>query len=240
MGGAARLPPSHCDAPVGSPDERLAGVVLLPIFATALFYALPAGLQDLPFVQFVPQALAYLGLAIWALRNDRIVHRLGLLPAGFGIGFRWGLATGLMLGTVNVAVILWLVPFFGGDIGFLRNTPHARMPPALMLPWVILLIAFFVEVNFRGFLLGRLLVLCRAIIPAPSVIAPVLAIAGSALVFSFDPFMVATFRHLHWIAVWDGLVWGLLYLRMGNLYATIAAHAVEVIVMYSIIRYALS
>ena len=239
-GGSAHLPPSRSDIPVRSTDERLAGLVLLPIVSTALFYVLPEEWQRLPAVQFVPQALAYLGLAIWALRNDCIIQRLGLLPGGFGVGLRWGLMTGLILGAVNVAVILWLVPFFGGDIGFLRDTPHARLPPALMLPWVIILIAFFVEVNFRGFLLGRLLSLGRTTISAPTIIVPALAIAGSALIFSFDPFMVATFRDLHWIALWDGLIWGLIYLRLGTLYATIIAHAVEVIVMYSIIKYTLS
>jgi hypothetical protein len=62
----------------------------------------------------------------------------------------------------------------------------------------------------------------------------------SALVFAFDPFMVATFRHLHWIALWDGLAWGLLWLFTRNLYATIVAHAVEVILVYSAVRRALT
>jgi thiamine transporter ThiT len=51
--------------------------------------------------------------------------------------------------------------------------------------------------------------------------------------------MVATFRHLHWIALWDGCVWGLLWLLARNLYATIVAHAVEVILVYSAVRVAL-
>jgi thiamine transporter ThiT len=63
-----------------------------------------------------------------------------------------------------------------------------------------------------------------------------LALMTSALVFAFDPFMVSTFRHLHWIALWDGLIWGLLWLLTRNLYATIVAHAVEVIVVYSAVR----
>ena len=50
---------------------------------------------------------------------------------------------------------------------------------------------------------------------------------------------VATFRHLHWIAVWDGLVWGAVRLKTGNLYIPIVAHAVEVMVMYSAVRAAL-
>jgi thiamine transporter ThiT len=63
-----------------------------------------------------------------------------------------------------------------------------------------------------------------------------LALLTSSLVFAFDPFMVSTFRHLHWIALWDGLVWGVLWLSTRNLYATIIAHAVEVIVVYSAVR----
>ncbi len=64
----------------------------------------------------------------------------------------------------------------------------------------------------------------------------ILPITVSALTFSFDPFMVATFRHLHWIALWDGLVWGWVWLRMRNLYAVITAHTVEVMMLYLIIR----
>ena len=48
--------------------------------------------------------------------------------------------------------------------------------------------------------------------------------------------MVATFKHLHWIAVWDGLVWGMMWVRLRNLYATITAHAVEVMVMYAVLK----
>jgi membrane protease YdiL (CAAX protease family) len=51
--------------------------------------------------------------------------------------------------------------------------------------------------------------------------------------------MVHTFQHLHWIAVGDGLIWGFIWLRTGNLYATIVAHAVEVILVYSAVRSAL-
>ena len=58
----------------------------------------------------------------------------------------------------------------------------------------------------------------------------------SALLFAFDPFLVATFQHLHWVAVWDGLVWGALWVMLRNLYATIVAHAVEVIVLYGVMR----
>jgi thiamine transporter ThiT len=66
-----------------------------------------------------------------------------------------------------------------------------------------------------------------------------LALITSAVAFSFDPFMVATFQHLHWIAIWDGLVWGAVRLKTNNLYIPIVAHAVEVMVMYSAVRMAL-
>ena len=66
-----------------------------------------------------------------------------------------------------------------------------------------------------------------------------LALITSALIFAFDPFMVNTFQYLHWIAVWDGLIWGIIWLRTSNLYITIVAHAVEVIVMYSSVRMAI-
>jgi membrane protease YdiL (CAAX protease family) len=48
--------------------------------------------------------------------------------------------------------------------------------------------------------------------------------------------MVNTFQHLHWIALWDGLIWGIIWLKTKNLYATIVAHAIEVMVMYCALR----
>ena len=73
--------------------------------------------------------------------------------------------------------------------------------------------------------------LCRRLSP--------LALITSALIFAFDPFMVDTFQHLHWIALWDGLIWGAIWLRTRNLYITIVAHAVEVVIMYSAVRTAI-
>ncbi|WP_447973344.1 CPBP family glutamic-type intramembrane protease [Nitrospira sp. Kam-Ns4a] len=209
----------------------------LPVAATGSFYVLPADLQGVLVIQFLPQVLAYLGLALWAARNRGVAAHLGLGLALLGQGLRWGLPTGLALGCLNTAVILWIVPALGGDIQFLRETPHARVPPAVMLPWAITLIAVGVELNFRGFLLGRLLALWQS--PRGSRYhrgSAALAIAVSALVFAYDPFLVATFRHLHWIAVWDGAVWGTLRVGLGNLYAPIVAHAVEVLILYSILR----
>lgn len=221
--------------PATGTTERWSGLALPPVLATALFYVLPASLQEQLLIQFIPQVLAYAAMAVWAAHNTHLVTRLGLERPRLKQGVAWGLPTGLILGWVNVSVILYLVPFLGGDIAFLRETPHAQLPTALMLPWLILLIAVFVELNFRGFILGRLLALSTTALLPPR-LGPVLAVGISALMFAFDPFMVETFKHLHWIAVWDGLVWGIMWLYLRNLYATIAAHAVEVIVMYSVLK----
>jgi membrane protease YdiL (CAAX protease family) len=109
-----------------------------------------------------------------------------------------------------------------------------------MAPWFICGIALLVELNFRGFLLGRLAALESGLWRSGLVqrLSP-LALITCALIFAFDPFMVNTFQHLHWIALWDGLIWGIIWLRTRNLYATIVAHAVEVIVMYSAVRTAI-
>jgi membrane protease YdiL (CAAX protease family) len=141
---------------------------------------------------------------------------------------------------VNTLVILRLIPSWGWDITFLKETPHAQVPVLIMVPWFISVIALLVELNFRGFLLGRLAALESSMWRRPMLrrLSP-LALLTSALVFAFDPFMVTTFQHLHGIALWDGLVWGLLWLFTRNLYATIVAHAVEVILVYSAVRAAL-
>lgn len=221
--------------------ERLAGLALTPVLTTGLFYALPPRLQYQPAILFLPQVLAYVGLAVWATQNNNVTERLGLKLHQFCQGLHWGVVTGLILGLFNVSVILWAVPWLGGDIEFLRETPHARVPVALMLPWTILFIAVAIELNFRGFLLGRLLALCETSWLGQHMrVGPVLAVGATATVFAFDPFMVVTFKHLHWIAMWDGIVWGMIWLRLRNLWATIVAHAVEVMIMYSVLKMALS
>jgi membrane protease YdiL (CAAX protease family) len=222
-------------------EERGAGLALLPIAATLNFYILPEPLQSETLTQFIPQILSYLALALWAQHNTALAPRLGLLKIGGRAGLRIGLITGLLLGSFNTFVILEIVPWLGEDITFLRTTPHARIPVFVMIPWFICAIAVFVELNFRGFLLGRLLALGLTIFGTRSTSwVSAGAIGISALVFAFDPFMVNTFHHLHWIAVWDGMIWGILWVRTRNLYLTIMAHAVEVIIMYSVIRTVLS
>lgn len=211
--------------------------MLLPIAATLDYYALPAALQDQTLVQLAPQLLAYLALGLWATHNHDIVSRLGLDKEKLWGGLRWGFLTGLLLGGLNTFVILSVYPNLGFDISFLKTTPHARLPVWIMVPWFISGIALLVEMNFRGFLLGRLASLESRLWRSGSAqrLSPV-ALTSSALIFAFDPFMVNTFQQLHWIAVWDGLIWGAIWLRTRNLYVTVVAHAVEVMMMYSIIR----
>ncbi len=217
-----------------------AALALLPIAATLGFYAFPTSLQEQTLVQFAPQIVAYLALCFWAVHNRDIVSRLGLEKANIRDGLRWGLLTGLLLGCLNTFVILSVYPHLGYDINFLKTTPHGRLPLLVMVPWFICGIALFVELNFRGFLLGRLAALESQLWNSGFAqrLSP-LALIASSLIFAFDPFMVNTFQHLHWIAVWDGLIWGIIWLRTRNLYITIVAHAVEVIVMYSAVRMAI-
>ncbi len=227
--------------------EKAAGLALLPPLATIGYYLLPPHWQSQLVVQCVPQLIAYLALGFWAFQNVDRRSKLGLESEKFRAGLGWGAVTGMVLGCVNTAVILSLVPAFGEDIDFLRHTPHAHIPVWIMVPWFILMIAMAVELNFRGFLLGRLLVLfspIRNTIGASSphrlLLATIFPLGISALTFSFDPFMVSTFRHLHWIAVWDGFIWGWMWIRMHNLYAVITAHAIEVIIVYLLVREALA
>ncbi|MEK7869953.1 MAG: hypothetical protein AAB271_06425, partial [Nitrospirota bacterium] len=140
-------------------NERGAALALLPIAATLVFYILPASWQEHTFIQFAPQVLAYLALVLWTTHNPPVLPLLGLRPRGLKSGFWWGLVIGLGLGGLNTIMILKAIPAMGFDITFLKDTPHARIPLALMLPWLIGGIALFVEINFRGFLLGRLTVL---------------------------------------------------------------------------------
>ena len=215
-------------------------LALLPLAATVVYYLLPVPLQERTLVQFIPQLLAYLALFLWASRNQAVWSRLGIDHATFRNGLRWGITTGLLLGSVNTFVILSIYPSLGYDIVFLKATPHGRLPVLLMVPWVICFVALFVELNFRGFLLGRFAALEASLSKSgTSGSFPPLALGTSALLFALDPFLVNTFRHLHWIAFWDGLIWGTIRLRTGNLSITIVAHAVEVTMMYLAVRAAI-
>lgn len=223
-------------------QETRAGLAFIPLLATMGFYALPPQWQSEPSIQFAPQIFAYLALGVWASCNDHWLLKLGLCLGNIRPGLLWGTITGISLGLVNTGVILYIVPALGMEIAFLSHTPHAQVPFWIMVPWFIMVIAMAVELNFRGFLLGRLL-LCfgQTLYVAPSAacqfrLQTVLPLGLSTFTFAFDPFLVTTFRHLHWIAVWDGLVWGWMWIRMHNLYAVMTAHAAEVIILYVIIR----
>jgi membrane protease YdiL (CAAX protease family) len=179
-------------------------------------------------------------LSLWAARASQASVQLGLEKEKVRSGLQWGVLTGLLLGGLNTFVILGVYPFLGFDITFLKQTPHGRLPILLMVPWLICGIALFVELNFRGFVLGRLAELELYWLETGSRQRPaLLALAVSSLTFAFDPFLVNTFQHLHWIALWDGLIWGSIWLNTRNLWITIAAHAVEVIIMYSAVRAAI-
>ena len=207
--------------------ERAAWLALLPPLATALYYALPATLQRNLWITFTPQLVAYAMLALWIASNPAWRAALRLDITGMRDGLKWGALVGVALGAVNLSLILLIIPALGADILFLRETPHAKAPAWVMFPVGIAVIGVLVELNFRGFQMGRLLTLL-----GPSLAARLGAILISALAFSFDPFMARVFQHLHWIAVWDGLVWGVLLLQTRSLYATMAAHTVEVWILY--------
>ena len=227
--------------------ERLAWLSLVPVFATLSFYGLPSTVRHYGLAPFLPQFLAYLAIALWSRHNTQFFQRLGLSAVRLWSGIGWGILVGLLLGTCNTIVILWGVPALGGDISFLKQTPHAQVPTLIMVPWGILLIAVVVEINFRGFLLGRLAALFTGLLDGQTIRphsperhgrsgSSAAAIGTSSLLFAFDPFMVITFQHLHWIALWDGLIWGMLWIQRRNLYIPIVAHAVEVVILYSVVR----
>src|SRR3989442_1123929 len=216
---------------VASPEafpEKSAWLVLVPGLATAWYYTLPGPLQQNLWITFSPQLLAYAALTLWALANPEWKSFLRLNREGIGTSLKWGALVGVALGAVNLSLILLIIPSLGGDVLFLRETPHAKAPVWVMFPVAIAAIGMLVELNFRGFHLGRLLTLL-----GPSPAGKLGATLIAALAFSFDPFMVRVFHHLHWIAVWDGLVWGVVLLQTRSLYATMAAHTVEVWILYA-------
>lgn len=213
---------------------------LLPIAATLGYYVLPGSLREQLLSQFAPQFLAYVGLSLWAGQASQLLVHLGLEKEKIRSGLQWGTVTGVLLGGLNTFMILVVYPHLDYDITFLKQTPHGRLPIFIMVPWLICGIALLVELNFRGFLLGRLAELESYWSGTGSHQRPaLLALAVSSLTFAFDPFMVNTFQHLHWIALWDGLIWGIIWLRTRNLWTTIVAHAIEVIILYSAVRMAI-
>ncbi len=224
--------------------ERASWLALIPLCLTGLFYLLPAWSQRNPLFQFLPQLAGYGALAVWWTCNPHALSGLGLSRGRLNQGLLWGLGTGCVLGVVNTTVMLRVIPALGGEITFLLGTPHASVPTLVMIPWLSVVIAAGVELHFRGFLLGRLESGCRQWMPKACVaglpLCSLAAVLLSTLAFAWDPFMVMTFRHLHWIAVWDGLLWAALFLRWRNLLAVLVAHATEVMIMYLSVKAALT
>ena len=140
---------------MNSHSERSAGLAFLPIVVTGGFYVLPLNWQSHILTQFIPQMSAYLALGLWAFHNTNRIAKLGLELHKIGTGLQWGIVTEILLGGINSILIIFLIPTFGGSIDFLRDTPHAQIPVLVMVPWFILCIACAVELNFRGFILGR-------------------------------------------------------------------------------------
>ena len=211
--------------------EQWSGLAVLPAVLTVAYPLWSPFPSDSLWPTLIPQLSAYAYLALWSVINDCRSDRLFLVPNNLKNSLLLGGFVGLVTGLINLWVIVKLTPWLGYSYVFLRDTPHARMPFAIMVPWGIVLIAVFVEMNFRGFLVGRLLAMF-----GNRPYGPVIAVIISAVVFSREPFMVTVFHGYHWLALTDGLVWGALLIYTRNLFSTITAHAVEVILVYTVLR----
>jgi membrane protease YdiL (CAAX protease family) len=185
-------------------------------------------------VQLLPLGIGLGAVITWLAANRWDWPNLGVRLAGW----RWlaaGGAAGAGLAAVNFFVIMILAPLLFGpgvDYRLLDATPHARLSWWAMLFVVVPLVAVVIELFFRGFLLGRLLVWMPA-----GALGRWGAIIASALFFAWDPFLVMSFRELHWLGWSDGVVWGYLFVRSGTLAAPIVAHGVEVGLLYAVFHW---
>ena len=104
-------------------------------------------------------------LALWIASNPAWRAALRLDVAEMRPALKWGALVGVALGAVNLSLILLIIPALGGDILFLRETPHARAPVWVMFPVGIVVIGILVELNQLEFFrqrTGRLVVDVRA------------------------------------------------------------------------------
>ncbi len=117
-----------------NPSEPAAALATLPVLATAAFYVLPPSYQSQTLWQFIPQILGYACLVFWAGLNTNVIAKLGLQSKKLTPGIKTGLWVGMLLGSFNTMLILFAAPALGFEIGFLRETPHAQIPPVVMSP----------------------------------------------------------------------------------------------------------
>ncbi|HLF85776.1 MAG TPA: CPBP family intramembrane glutamic endopeptidase [Nitrospiria bacterium] len=208
--------------------ERFNWLVFIPILANILYYLLPPKKANTALL-FFPQILSYVMMIAWSCINKPSNIRIN--TANYKASIIYGFAVGLITGATNLFFILKVTGWLGQDYEFLRETPHAKMPFLLMMPFGIILISAFVEINFRGFILSRFLTIFRN-----SSGGAFAAIAISSIVFATDPFMLFYFKIFAWLALFDGLIWGYLYYRTGNILGPIAAHSICVMIVYTILK----
>jgi membrane protease YdiL (CAAX protease family) len=175
--------------------------------------------------------VSLIALGVWISLNPEQSAQLYLQKNGVKGAISQGIAVGIGLGFFNLLVIVKITPWLGYSNKFLRETPHAGFPLWIMFPFGILLVSFLVEILFRGWILGRFLKLFNATRGGKCC-----AVLLSALYFSFDPFMLIYFKGYHWLALTDGIVWGGLLLKTGNLFSSISAHTVEVWIVYLVLK----
>jgi membrane protease YdiL (CAAX protease family) len=210
--------------------EHFSWILLIP-FGSAVVYYIFFYPADPLLLVFTPILLTFASLIYWCRHNGELFKRLRLRSEGIKGAIKIGVGAGVGLAIFNLFVILKLTVWLGYSYDFLRLTPHAHFPFWLMFPFGILMISLMIEVLFRGFILGRLWLLMQDIRGGT-----ILSIFLSALLFSFDPFMMIYFRGYHWLALIDGVVWGGLLLKTENLASSIAAHTVEVWIIYFILK----
>lgn len=203
-------------------------LVFIPILANIPYYLFPPKETNTIFL-FFPQILSYVMMILWSCINKKSNIRIN--PANYKASIIYGFAAGLITGATNLFFILKVTGWLGQDYEFLRETPHAKIPFLLMMPFGIIMVSAFVEINFRGFILNRLLVIF-----GNGKIGAYLAIALSSVVFSYDPFMLYYFKLFHWLALFDGLIWGYLYYRTGNILGPITAHSICVMIVYTVLK----
>ena len=174
---------------------RGAALALLPLTATFPYYALPLELRQPPSISSFLNSVPMPPSLTWRAAST--------IPPPGGLTHRQSRSARPPLGAYLPGQVparsitrRSLVPSWRLSI----SRPHAPCPNSPLRHGAVVH-PFFIDLRRVGTLWifwGG----CWPGTPA-SIAVPV-----SAPLFVFDPFLVATFQHLHWIAVWDGLVWG--------------------------------